>query len=310
MAPEIAGIWAAPLACCLIGAGYYVHCRVRGFLPEDVPGIGRKQHERSTPLAGIALLPALLLWPIANGQWVLAAATLSLAVLGHVDDLRKARGGLPWQAKTLVLALATAAVAAQHAGYSLSFAFAAAFALAFVLVNATNFLDNTNGACAAITAGSILGNFSVPGWYWASQQTYLGWAALGFLPWNWPRARVFLGDAGAYALGIGLADQALGNLPLGSLSASTNAVQVSRTWDYWPLGVLLVLPFAVQLIDFVQVVTARLWLGIAPWHGDRRHLTHIVQNHGLRPVLVAPLFFLISLGCGLSVRWMKHRGVS
>ena len=72
----------------------------------------------------------------------------------------------------------------------------------------------------------------------------------------------------------------------------------------------LMLPFAVQIIDFVQVVTARLWLGIAPWHGDRRHLTHIVQNQGLRPVLVAPLFFLLALGCGLSARWMVHRGVS
>lgn len=304
MEAELAGIWAAPLAAFLIGASYFVHCRVRGFLPEDRPGIGRKQHERATPLAGIALLPVLLVWPLAHGQFVLAIATAALATLGFVDDLRKTRGGLPWQVKTLVLALAAGAVATQHAGLSLSFAFAAAFGLAFVLVNATNFLDNTNGACAAITAGSILGNACLPGCYWASQQTYLGWAALGFLPWNWPRARVFLGDAGAYALGISLADQALGNLPLGSLSASTNSVQVDRAWDYWPLGVLLLLPFFVQLVDFVQVVCARLWLGIAPWHGDRRHLTHIVQNHGLPSVLVAPLFFGLALSGGLGARWL------
>ena len=54
------------------------------------------------------------------------------------------------------------------------------------------------------------------------------------------------------------------------------------------------LPVALLLGDFVQVITARLILGVAPWVGDRRHLTHIVQNLGLPRPLVAPLFALVA----------------
>jgi hypothetical protein len=44
------------------------------------------------------------------------------------------------------------------------------------------------------------------------------------------------------------------------------------------------------MFDFFQVITARLVIGVAPWIGDRRHLTHIAQNWGVRRSLVAPLF--------------------
>jgi UDP-N-acetylmuramyl pentapeptide phosphotransferase/UDP-N-acetylglucosamine-1-phosphate transferase len=304
MAFELAGIWVAPLAAATIGASYIVHCRVRGWLPEDAPAIGRKQHARTTPLVGIALLPVLLGWQIfAANDYALAFATAALGVVGHLDDLHKSRGGLSWRIKAVALGIATAVVAAEHAGLQLALPFVAAWALAFVLVNATNFLDNTNGTCAAITAGSLLGNQCMLG---ESSHSYVAWTALGFLPWNWPRSRVFLGDSGAYALGIAVADRALANLPLSSLAASEPAVQLDRAMEHWALSAVLLLPFAVQLIDFAQVVCVRLWLGVAPWRGDRRHLTHIAQNLGLPAALVAPLFLLLAFAPGWAfVAWIR-----
>ena len=100
----------------------------------------------------------------------------------------------------------------------------------------------------------------------------------GFLPWNWPRARLFLGDAGAYQFGIVLA-AAVGH-------QAVDAPEV--------LGAV-----GVQLADFVQVVTARLVLGVPPWVGDRRHLSHIAQNLGLPRAWVAPLLAAVATAAGL-----------
>ena len=86
---------------------------------------------------------------------------------------------------------------------------------------------------------------------------------------NWPRPRLFVGDAGAYLLGTLLA-----------------ATSLAHRGD----AARLLAPVAVQLLDFVQVVTMRLRLGIAPWRADRRHLTHIAQHLRVPRWLCAPLF--------------------
>ena len=74
-----------------------------------------------------------------------------------------------------------------------------------VLVNATNFMDGANGlACGHAVATSL--------WYvlvatvaplpgLGLVMISVAGASLGFLPFNAPRARVFLGDSGSYALG-------------------------------------------------------------------------------------------------------------
>ena len=48
-------------------------------------------------------------------------------------------------------------------------------------------------------------------------------------------------------------------------------------------------------LDFVQVISARLILGVPPWQGDRRHLTHILMNWGLPQSLVAPACVALAL---------------
>ena len=107
---------------------------------------------------------------------------------------------------------------------------------------------------------------------------------LGSLPCNWPRARLFLGDGGALPLGVLLAASAL-------QASMPSALFPSQRID---LGALLA-PTAVPLLDFVQVISARLWLGYAPWIGDRRHLTHIATYAGIRKTAVAPALLVIAV---------------
>ncbi|MFY9344580.1 MAG: hypothetical protein WAT39_18960, partial [Planctomycetota bacterium] len=210
-------------------------------------------------------------WFVAAAAWWELAALAVAAAVGFADDRGKERGpGLDWRWKGLglLVASALAATAATSPGADpLTFLYFAAFA--FALTNATNFLDNTDGVAASLSAVTLLAATGGAGPFAAA-----GFAALAFVPWNWPFPRLFLGDAGAYTLGL----------------AAAMALQPRLQADCQALAFA-----AVQLLDLVQVVLARLWLGVRPWVGDRRHLTHIVQNLGLPRLAVAPVFAALAL---------------
>ncbi|MFK7743204.1 MAG: hypothetical protein AB8H80_23010 [Planctomycetota bacterium] len=289
----IASWWAVPIATACLALGDFVNRRVYGWLPEDRPGPGRKQHERPTPLAGVLLPVAIAPWLIAANAWLVLAAIALVATVGFVDDRDKEGAGpiddagVDWRIKAAAL-FSAAALTATHAHdpTAAPFSWLVAFCLTFVLGNALNFLDNTDGVTASLGATLLLGwsllvaaaghpaaaELALPAW-----ATACGFAALAFLPWNWPKARFFLGDSGAYTIGL-------------TVSA---AIVPQVAWDRDPR---LLLTLAVPLIDFGQVVTARLAIGVPPWVGDRRHLTHITQNLGLPRVFVAPLFTVLAAG--------------
>jgi UDP-N-acetylmuramyl pentapeptide phosphotransferase/UDP-N-acetylglucosamine-1-phosphate transferase len=272
----IAPAWALLLATGLLALGDATNRRWFGFLPDDPPRPGRKQHARPIPLAGVLLLPAVLPWLIAERSWYLLAAACLATALGFGDDREKERGeGLDWRIKGIGLLFAAALAATAVANpLAAPATWAAAALLVFVLTNATNFLDNTDGVAAALSATSLLLLGSTFGGGW---QIAAGCAALAFVPWNWPTPRLFLGDSGAYLLGL---------LVGAGVSAPTMA----------NLDALLMV--AVQLADFAQVIVARLWIGHPPWVGDRRHLTHIAQNLRLPRRLVAPTFAVIAMVVG------------
>ncbi|MCR9247918.1 MAG: hypothetical protein NXI31_23050 [bacterium] len=266
--PYLLPVAALPATAALVGLGDWLNRQVIGWLPDDPPGAGRKQHGRPIPLAGILLLPAAALWlGLARDWWSLGAVACA-AVIGYLDDRGKEHDrDLDWRTKAAGLFVASGLVAMATADpFAEPMWFVAVVGFAFVLTNATNFLDNMNGVTSALAAVSLLALSGATGPFAA-----IGWAALGFLPFNWPRARLFLGDAGAYLLGI---------------ATAIAAVRAARSGGDW----FALTAVAIQLTDFTQVVCARVALGLAPWVGDRRHLTHIVHHAGLPRWAVAPLF--------------------
>ena len=224
---------------------------------------------RATPvdvITGALLAPTVAAWCAAGEQWLLLAGVLVAAALGYEDDRRKEHaepldpGGLDWRVKALGLLGAAALVATELFDPAAApWPWAAVFGLTFVLTNAVNFLDNTDGVAAGLAASMLLTLGFGGGATGSTQALALaaGFAALGFLPFNWPYPRLFLGDGGAYALG---------------LCVSYTGLQAASAELRWLLAV------AVPLIDFTQVVLMRLVIGVPPWVGDRRHLTHIAQN--------------------------------
>ena len=131
------------------------------------------------------------------------------------------------------------------------------------LLNAINFLDNMDGILGAlipVTAGGYVALALIHG---APVQLALAWgligACAGFLVYNAPPARIFLGDAGSHLLGFALAALALQSL------------QESLTWPH-VAAVLVILAY--PLFDVVFVVWDRI-LGHRPFYvGSIDHTTH------------------------------------
>ena len=275
-------ILAAPVTLVAVALSWWCNRYLRGFLPDDLPRSGRKAHSRPIPQAGIALAPVLLSWLLASGMHWLALAVAIAATIGFIDDHCKERDReLDWRCKAVALGVAAAAAATQVASpfsaaetWSIE-RWCTAFVVTFVLTNATNFLDNTDGVSASLTGTSLL--CATGG---AGPLAGCGFAALGFLPFNWPRPILFLGDSGALALGV---------------CSGAACAQALPGWQ-------AALPFAVQFADFVQVIIARLCIGVSPFIGDRRHLTHLVLQLGLPRVLTAPLFAAIAVLVFLTIR--------
>lgn len=128
----------------------------------------------------------------------IALAATALAFVGLIDD----RLRLPAIPRLFAQVLVGAVVGAAAGG--LEWAVRGAI-LYPVVVNVVNFMDGINGLTAASLGiwGITISGLGLA--YGASHLATLGAAtaatALGFLPWNAPRARMFLGDVGSYLFG-------------------------------------------------------------------------------------------------------------
>lgn len=280
----LALVAAAGAGCAVAGGALFVHRRVWGFLPEDVPGGARKQHARPTPVVGFLLAGVAAVGLLATGETTLAAALALLLAVGFVDDRGKQRGGLSWRVKAIAQLVAGAAIAASVAPRADLWAWLVLVGFAFVVVNAVNFLDNMNGVSALVGGLGVLLATGGEG-----PLALAGAVFLGFLPFNWPRASLFLGDGGA--------------LPLGGLLAAAALAPAADATGGLRLLVLLA-PTAIPLLDFTQVVLARVWLGYAPWVGDRRHVTHIATYVGVPAAWVAPMLGAAAAGAWALLTWL------
>lgn len=285
---------------------------VRGFAVRtgvlDQP-LGYKAHERPTPLlGGIGIIAGLLAGVLCAFLLTVGFSTEKLLVLlsgllvvttaGVIDDTR----GLSPQMKLLwqVSAAICAGLVLLALGFRISMYLQrlGTLPLAFitlvwivVVTNALNLLDNMNGLCAglgAVAASSLAvinlqsGELSV-----AFMAAALAGACVGFLPYNWPSARLFLGDAGSMAIGFALASLAV----IGDYAPGSEIPVLAI------LARLLVL--AIPLVDLVVVVIIRLRDRHPPWRGDRRHISHRLVRRGMRPAVAVATLWLAGAVCGI-----------
>ncbi|HSH15085.1 MAG TPA: MraY family glycosyltransferase [Verrucomicrobiae bacterium] len=276
----------------------------------DDPG-HRKIHDHPIALAGglgaltgfLAPVVGGLLFVLAGGlpesvmdqlsygfaarKWQLLAivgGALGMVALGWWDDRHELRPSVKFAGQLLItLAVAASGVRITLFVPSVLFSYFITILWMLTLINALNFMDNMNGLCAGI--GTI-----AAGWFAAiaiGHGQYLvallalaiGCALLGFLPYNFPKASAFLGDAGSHLVGFLLAVLAI--LPHFYSETSPNRLAV--------ISPLLIL--GVPLLDLAWVVSIRWRLGKPFWIGDNNHLSHRLNRAGLsRPNAVLVLW--------------------
>jgi UDP-GlcNAc:undecaprenyl-phosphate GlcNAc-1-phosphate transferase len=270
----------------------------------------RKGHARPTPTAGgLGVVAA-----VAAGMALLAAvgdpapaenlplllAALAMAALGLLDD----RFDLP----------ALPRLAAQAAAASLAIAgglvlerlslpgvgevplgpFGPAVTLLWFLLctNAVNFLDGADGlaagslmvACLMLAAaGAVLGAPFI-----VALALCLAAGFAGFLPFNWPPARIFLGDAGSQAAGFLLA--ALG-------VAAALAAEARMSFALVPLLLTAL------LFDACFTLARRALAGEAFWRPHRTHLYQMALRAGWPARRVAALHAGFAVAHGLLALW-------
>lgn len=284
----------------------------------DAPG-RRKIHDKPIPLAGgLAVLTGILL-PLAGGALLLktgavffhqteliehglerrglellaiACGAVAITLLGWLDDKQELKP-LPKFAGQLAIAIAVALACKRITLFVHSEVFSYAVTILWVLtvVNAFNFMDNMNGLCAGLGAISAL-FFAViaaaNGEYLVAITGFLMCGALiGFLPWNFPNARAFLGDAGSHLVGYLLAVMAI--LPHFYTKQNPRPLAV--------LSPLLVL--AIPLIDLAQVSLFRMLKRKPFWIGDTNHLSHRLVRAGLSRTRAVLLLWLLAVVLGV-----------
>lgn len=168
----------------------------------------------------------------------------------------------------------------------------AAFYLVWLL-NLYNFMDGIDGIASVEAICVCLGGCLL---YWVSGATDLVWAPLllavsvaGFLFWNFPPARIFMGDAGSGFLGI----------VLGGLSLQAAWVSADLLW-----GWLILL--GVFIVDATFTLFRRLLRGDKIYEAHRSHAYQFASrrfgNH--LPVTVAVgainLLWLLPIALGVT----------
>lgn len=197
-----------------------------------------------------------------------------ILLVGWLDDKHELRPRVKFAGQFLVAAL-VAASGARITLFVPSIVFSYAVTILWILttINAFNFMDNMNGLCAglgAIGAYHFAMIAAADGQYLVGLIAFLTFGALlGFLPYNFPRARAFLGDAGSHLVGYLLAVLAI--LP------HFYTVRHPRRWAVLIPLLILALP----LVDLVWVVLLRWRIGQPFYQGDTNHLSHRLVRRGL-----------------------------
>ena len=144
------------------------------------------------------------------------------------------------------------------------------------VTNAINFLDNMDGLAAGVSgiAAALLMAACLVNqqWFVAATLALLVGSLSGFLVFNFPPAKVFMGDGGSLAVGFLLA----------VLTARTTYYDPALGGGWYAVFMPLVI-LAIPLYDLTSVTLIRIVQGRHPFVGDQQHFSHRLVQRGLSP---------------------------
>lgn len=252
----------------------------------DTPG-GRRQHSRPIPrIGGLGIFAGFFgvaLWlfffapPTAKHALPLSGVLIGTAftfIFGLVDDWKEMRAWPQFAAQVIAAVIAIAAtvwieeVTLPFVGFT-RFPWFITYPLTILwitgMMNTVNFLDGLDGLATGVAAiAALLFAAHIRRWEpnIALYALAFAGACIGFLPFNFSPARIFLGSAGAMVVGYGLAT-------LSILAPARVATAL--------------LVMAVPIADTAWQIVIRWRSGRSPFTGDRGHLHFRLLDMGFSP---------------------------
>ena len=271
----------------------------------DRPTEAHKTHREPIPyLGGVAIVLGVLFTTYAALVWSensrmigLASTVLVPAVfmagVGLIDDIKKLSPWPRFVVQNIVGLVISVVLVATNSFGSPTGSKVLDLIISIVwivgITNSINFFDNVDGGASGTVAISALFLFflSIQGsqYFIAALSIVLAGSTFGFLLWNRPPARIYMGDAGALFLGVLLA----------TLTLRFNPNPIDRLSSL----AIPVLLLAIPILDTSVAVTSRLRRRISPFQGGRDHLSHrlIRESFSKRKSVIllwlATLFFTL-----------------
>lgn len=266
----------------------------------DVPTDDRWGSRRVALLGGVSIAAGVALGVLGSGgaaawAWPVWAGALLMLGLGLVDDVAVLSSVGKLMGQVAAAALVLAAGLAFWRGGPVWVSIPLTFLWVIGVTNALNLIDGIDGLAGGVTvvaAGTLavisglLGHTAQ-----AAVMAAVAGACLGYLPYNAPPARIFMGDGGSLLLGYLLAVGALG-------------VQGGGGPLVGPLVPVAVL--AVPIADTTFVTITRLLRGQPIREGGTDHVHHRLVKLGLSEGEAVALLGGLSAGAGglaLSALW-------
>ncbi|MDP1995872.1 MAG: glycosyltransferase [Gallionella sp.] len=255
----------------------------------------QKYHTEPTPrIGGLMVMTGLLASlgiasfvdaaPIEREFCILLLAAIPAFLGGLVEDVTKKIGVL----ERLLLTMLSAAIAAWLLGITLQrldlggvyASLVSAVPLAAIIftvfavggiANSINIIDGYNGLAGGFAiivlvalayVAALVGDNLV-----FTVALALAGALLGFLVWNWPGGKIFLGDGGSYLLGF--------------LLAELSVILVTRNPEVSPWFPLLLLIYPV-FETFFSIYRRKLKHGLSPGQPDNLHLHQLIHDNLVR----------------------------
>lgn len=271
---------------------YFLTPRIKNFAQNkgimDHPG-GRKQHLYPVPyLGGFAIfLPimtySLVLLFLDVSQIVknefyfgIILPIIIILVVGLVDDMYELSVKLRFFIQSCLGLITSILLFLNGNGIKIfnNLVFDCTFTCVFVvfIINGFNLIDNMDGLATGIAAIASFTFFLIS---WNNGQYLVAALCIGlvggslaFFKWNKSPASIYLGDSGALAIGFLIAAI--------SIRVDINTITQQQR---------LLIPFlvlAVPILDTIQVISTRLLRGLSPFMGGRDHISHLLENLGLK----------------------------
>lgn len=244
------------------------------------------------------------IWPKAAG---FALGALVLLAVGAIDDrfTLRASGKLPFQVAAAVIAiyfgfrvdLFSDPIGMRTHEVPVWVMLPVTLVWIVGVTNAMNLIDGLDGLSsglgAIIAATLTIICWQAEQWVGVTIGLALFGALIGYLPYNFPPARIFLGDTGSLLIGFGLALLALEGYRKAAFLAF----------------IVPMLALAIPLLDTLLSIARRLRSGRSMFAPDKLHMHHrLLVREGSHKNAVLMLYFLTSCFCMIAISFAQIDG--